>query len=170
MAVILGIDPGSRITGYAVIKSNGQKHQYVTSGCIMIKPGTLAERLEQIYKHITSIVETYQPQESAIEQVFISQNANAALKLGQARGAAICAMAMGGLAVAEYSARLVKQTVVGYGGADKSQIQQMVKLLLNLSGVPQVDAADALAVAICHAHHLTSPLIAKKHQIVSAGT
>lgn len=153
MTIILGIDPGSRITGYGIINKNAHKCQYVASGCINTKSEDLSERLQQIFAGISQVIQTYHPQQVAIEQVFLAKNFNSALKLGQARGAAITAVATLGLKVTEYSARTVKQTVVGYGAAEKLQIQQMVKRLLNLSDVPPPDAADALAVAICHAHH-----------------
>lgn len=152
MQIILGIDPGSRITGYGVIRSNGHHHQYIASGTIVTTQAMqLPERLSLIFSGITQIIQCYTPTEGAIESIFMAKNANSALKLGQARGAAIVAMANSGLTVAEYAARLVKQSVSGYGSADKSQVQYMVKLLLNISGIPAVDAADALAVAICHA-------------------
>lgn len=147
--VILGIDPGSRTTGYGIIKVVGTKHIYVTSGCIRMKQEDLAERLQDIYRGVSEIIATYQPHEAAIEQVFM-HHADAALKLGQARGAAIVAIADRPLG--EYSARQVKQSVVGYGAAKKEQVQQMIQTLLNLTGKPQADAADALAVAICHAN------------------
>ncbi len=152
MTIILGIDPGSRITGYGVIRSDGQRHQYIASGAIKaIQTAGLTDRLSQIFHGVSEIVQRYSPMECAIEQVFMAQNANAALKLGQARGAAIVAMASQGLPVAEYAARAVKQSVSGYGAANKDQVQYMVKLLLNVVGASAVDAADALAVAICHA-------------------
>lgn len=154
MSIILGIDPGSRLTGYGVIRSNGQHHQYIASGTIVtIRAKTLPERLSLIFSGITEIIQRYTPDESAIEEIFMAKNAQAALKLGQARGTAIVAMASSGLTVAEYAARAVKQTVSGYGAADKAQVQYMVKLLLNVRGTPAVDAADALAVAICHAQN-----------------
>lgn len=156
MAIILGIDPGSNITGFGVIQVQGNRQRYLTSGCIRIHPGSLSERLVQVYDGIRQIVVQYQPTEAAIEQVFMSQNAASALKLGQARGVAMVAAAMEGIAVAEYSARQIKQAVVGYGAAKKDQVQQMVKRLLNLSGQPQVDAADGLAVALCHAYSRTT--------------
>ena len=149
--LILGIDPGSRITGYGIIQSNGVKHSYVASGRIITKGENLPVRLEQIFAGIAEVVNIYKPHEAAIEQVFVSQNVNAALKLGQARGAAIAAMASQQLSVAEYTARRVKQIVVGYGAAEKVQVQKMIRYLLNLAGNPAIDAADALAVAICHA-------------------
>lgn len=152
MAVILGIDPGSRITGYGIIHSNGQQHRYITCGCIRIQATILSEKLQQVFDGIRELMQHYQPDEVAVEQVFMQQNANAALKLGQARGAAIVAAAIHMTPVAEYSARQIKQAVVGYGAASKEQVQQMVRTLLRLTGAPQADAADALGVAICHAH------------------
>lgn len=148
---ILGIDPGSRVTGYGIIRSNGQTHTYVTSGTVNTKGDNITTRLAQIFSSIQTLTQTYRPDETAIEQVFMAKDANAALKLGQARGAAIVAMANEGLTVAEYAARVIKKSVVGYGAADKAQVQHMVKLLLNLATTPTTDAADALAVAICHA-------------------
>ncbi len=149
---ILGIDPGSRITGYGIIKSQGNKHIYLASGCIKAKALTMPERLQQIHASLREIIIQYQPTTVAIEEVFLYKNPQSALKLGQARGVAMVACADAGLEVFEYSPRKVKQSVVGYGGATKDQIQHMVKVLLNLSGTPQVDAADALAIAICHSH------------------
>ncbi len=148
--IILGIDPGSRITGYGVIQLKGSKPIYLTSGCIRIAEHSVNKRLHYIYRGLSEIIAIYQPHEVAIEQIFMHQNANSALKLGQARGAAIVAIADRPLA--EYSARQIKQAVVGYGAARKEQVQQMIQVLLNLSGNPQADAADALAIAICHAH------------------
>lgn len=152
MPVILGIDPGSRITGFGVIQSDGLRHRYIASGAIKTSAGSMASRCHQIYQGIAEVVANYVPEEVGVEQVFMDSNANSALKLGQARGAALVAVAAQNLVVAEYSPRKIKQCVVGYGAAEKDQIQHMIKLLLNLSGTPQVDAADALAVAVCHAH------------------
>ena len=149
---ILGIDPGSRITGYGIIQSDGHRHAYITSGRLLLKSEDLASKLREIFQQLSVIIHQFQPQEAAIEQVFMARNANSALKLGQARGAAIVALADKGLTVAEYSARAVKQAVVGYGAADKSQVQHMIRLLLGLQTTPPADAADALAIAICHAH------------------
>ncbi|SEG01963.1 crossover junction endodeoxyribonuclease RuvC [Marinobacterium lutimaris] len=160
--LILGIDPGSRITGYGVINVDGPRYEYVTSGCIRIQGDVLAERLQQVYAGVSAIIDKYVPQEMAIEQVFMSRNADSALKLGQARGVAMVAGANAGLPVAEYAARLVKQSVVGNGGADKVQVQTMVAHLLKLPGRPQADAADALAIALCHAHN-------RNRQIATAG-
>lgn len=152
MALILGIDPGSRKTGFGIINAQGMRTQYVTSGVIRIPDVALPERLQIIFDNITSIIEDYSPQEMAIEQVFMAKSAGSALKLGQARGAAIVAATQQQLPVAEYEARKVKQAVVGTGAADKLQVQHMVKTLLKLPAAPQEDAADALAVALCHSH------------------
>ncbi len=158
MSVILGIDPGSRITGFGVIRMSGKRMEYIASGCVRVKEGLLADRLNQIFDCISQVVQEYKPDEAAIEQVFMAKNADSALKLGQARGAAIVAMTQHALVVAEYSARQIKQSVVGTGAADKSQVQHMVTSLLELSASPQADAADGLAVAICHGHSLQSTL------------
>ena len=152
MSIILGIDPGSRLTGYGVIKKVGQKSEYVASGCIRVQGDELAGRLKQIFDGVSEIIHQFQPNEFAIEQVFMAKNPDSALKLGQARGAAIVAATTFDLPVAEYSARQIKQSVVGKGSADKSQVQHMVTYLLNLAAKPQADAADALAVALCHNH------------------
>lgn len=154
--LILGIDPGSRITGYGVINSVGSKNEYVASGCIRIKGDALPERLQQVFEGVTEVIGRYCPQEMAIEQVFMARNADSALKLGQARGVAIVAGTNHELPVHEYAARKVKQSVVGNGSADKTQVQHMVARILKLPGLPQVDAADALAIALCHAHTRTN--------------
>ena len=151
MTLILGIDPGSRKTGYGIIQQLHGKASYVTSGVIrMAAELSLPERLHVIFQSVSEIIEQYQPSEMAIEQVFMAKNAGSALKLGQARGAAIVAAVSRQLPVAEYEARKVKQSVVGTGAADKLQVQHMVKTLLHLPQAPQEDAADALAVALCH--------------------
>lgn len=151
MVKILGIDPGSRITGYGIIEVNGNHHRYLTSGCIRLQSGDLPERLGKIFQTVSELILQWQPDEAAVEEVFVHHNVKGALKLGQARGAAIVAAAHYALTTAEYSARAVKQSVVGYGAADKTQMQHMVKTLLNLASTPAADAADALAVALCHA-------------------
>jgi len=148
--VILGIDPGSRITGYGVIAILNKSPVYVSSGCIRLTGKSMPERLHQIHQSILKIIDEFQPQHAAIEQVFMQRNVMSALKLGQARGAALVAMAEKALIIAEYSPREIKNAVVGYGAAQKEQVQHMVATILKLSGVPQVDAADALAVALCH--------------------
>ena len=152
MPIILGIDPGSRITGFGIIQSDGQYSEYITSGCIKLTDKTFPARLQQLFTGLSQIIQTHQPQDAAIEQVFMHNNANSALKLGQARGAAITAVVTHNLPLAEYAARQVKQAVVGHGAADKAQVQHMVKTILKLTGDIQIDASDALAIALCHAH------------------
>ncbi len=149
---ILGIDPGSRITGYGVIDSDGRESRFVACGAIRVKGDSLPEKLGQIFHEVVAVIETFEPEKMAIEDVFMSKSAGSALKLGQARGAAICAGMQQSLEVAEYTARQVKLAVVGTGGADKKQVEHMVRMLLNRSESLQADAADALAVALCHAH------------------
>ena len=152
MALILGIDPGSRKTGFGIISHQYGRSEYVTSGVIRL-PGTgLPERLKIIYDGVCEIVEKHCPQELAIEEVFLARDAKAAIKLGQARGAAIIACVNQGMPVYEYAAKSIKQAVVGTGSADKVQVQHMVKSLLKLPAAPSEDAADALAAALCHAH------------------
>ncbi|HTM64579.1 MAG TPA: crossover junction endodeoxyribonuclease RuvC [Gammaproteobacteria bacterium] len=148
MTTIIGIDPGSRRTGYGIIQLDGNRNRYITSGYINLTSYPPLDRLRQIYLALKTIIENHQPDEAAIEQVFMHENPNSALKLGQARGAAIVALSM---PVNEYSARQVKKSVVGHGAAAKDQVQFMVKRLLNITGTLQVDAADALAIALCHA-------------------
>ena len=152
MLTILGIDPGSAVTGYGIIKSNGKQHQYITSGCIKIKSKDWGERLRTIYEQLRELILLHHPDEVSIEEVFIHRNPGGALKLGQARGAAMVAVAIDGIPIAEYSAREVKQSVVGYGAAKKEQVQFMISRLLNVSEQLAPDAADALAIALCHAH------------------
>ncbi|WP_372609551.1 crossover junction endodeoxyribonuclease RuvC [Halomonas sp.] len=150
--LILGIDPGSRITGYGVLDVTTPTPRYVASGCIRTRADDLAQRLAQIYAGIGELIAVHRPVEFAIEQVFMSRNADSALKLGQARGTAIVCAANHGLAVSEYGPRQIKQAVTGSGGADKAQVQHMVSAILGLDGMPQADAADALAIALTHAH------------------
>lgn len=150
--IILGIDPGSCITGFGVISTTGTRHSFLGCGCIKTQGEGMAERLHQIYTGLCEVIREYQPNESSVEQVFINKNANSALKLGQARGSALVALAAHNLSVAEYTPRRIKQAIVGYGNAEKQQVQHMVKVLLNLPKVPQSDAADALAIALCHAN------------------
>ena len=154
MTIILGIDPGSRLTGYGIVKQTGRQFSYLGSGCIKaISAGDdLGARLQTIFAGVSELILQFQPDMFAIEQVFMAKNPDSALKLGQARGAAIVAATQAGLSIAEYSARQIKQSVVGTGGADKSQVQHMVKTILKLPATPQADAADALAVALCHGH------------------
>jgi len=152
MAIILGIDPGSRVTGYGLINAVGNKLEYVGCGCIRTQTQDFPQRLQIIHAELVKVIERFSPQQSAVEEVFMGRNASAALKLGHARGAAMVACLSNQLPVAEYSARKVKQAVVGNGAADKAQVQHMVKALLSISDNIAEDAADALAVAICHAH------------------
>lgn len=149
---ILGIDPGSRTTGYGLVELAGQRILYIDSGCIRCGDGALPDRLDTIFRSISEIIARHQPQVASVEQVFMARNPDSALKLGQARGAAVTALKQASLDVFEYTALQIKQSVVGRGHADKQQVQHMVKALLNLDGEPQADAADALAAAICHAH------------------
>lgn len=149
---VLGIDPGSRVTGFGIIDVQGNKLTYVECGCIKTGKGDLPERLKLIFSNLCDVIERHGPEQVAIEEVFMGRNAAAALKLGQARGAAMSACLSRELPVDEYSARQVKQAVVGAGAAEKGQVQHMVKALLSLSDNIAEDAADALAVAICHAN------------------
>lgn len=149
---ILGIDPGSIVTGFGLIEVQNKQPFYLASGAIRIKAIEPYLKLKEIYQGISEIIQEYQPTTSAIEQTFMNKNAASALKLGQARGAAMVALAMHNLSVAEYSAKQVKQSVVGYGAADKPQVAHMVKTLLKISHQLQSDAADALAIAMCHFH------------------
>lgn len=152
MTIIIGIDPGSRVTGYGVLEATGRAIRYLASGSIHAETGEMFERLHQIYSEVYRICQEFKPMTAGIEQIFMHGNPGSALKLGQARGAAMVAMTAAGLPmIAEYSARQVKLAVVGYGAAEKSQIAEMVKRLLNLSQNLQSDEADGLAIAYCHA-------------------
>lgn len=153
MTRILGIDPGSRITGYGIIDDIPNKPNYIASGSIHINTEYFPDRLKQIFDGVSEIAAQFQPQQLAIEQVFMHKNADSALKLGQARGAAICAGHVAGLPIYEYAARQVKQALVGKGNAQKDQVQHMVKILLGLKGSLQIDASDALGICLCHAHY-----------------
>jgi crossover junction endodeoxyribonuclease RuvC len=149
---ILGIDPGLRATGFGVIEMHGHALSYVSSGVIRTADADLPARLKTIFDGVSMLISEYAPDQSAIEKVFVNVNPQSTLLLGQARGAAICALVGGNLPVAEYTALQLKQAVVGYGRATKEQMQQMVVRLLSLNGLPGTDAADALGMAICHAH------------------
>jgi len=151
-ARILGIDPGSRLLGYGLIDSDGSASRYVASGCLKVTGDSLGDKLGLIFRELSELIGAYRPQQLAIENVFMHRNADSALKLGQARGAAICAAVSNHLPVPEYAPREIKQAVVGKGGADKQQVQHMVCVLLNLARTPQADAADALAIALCHSY------------------
>ena len=152
MALLLGIDPGSRRTGYGLVEQVGNRSRAVAFGTITTTHKDIPPRLGEIFAGIHQVVMDYGPAEVSIEKVFMARNADSALKLGQARGAAIAAVMQASLPVFEYSARQVKQAVVGRGGAEKGQVAEMVKYLLGLEKRPKEDAADALAIALCHAH------------------
>jgi crossover junction endodeoxyribonuclease RuvC len=158
LSLILGIDPGSRITGYGVVldRGLGRGCEYVASGCIRTGSGELHQRLQVVYRSVREVISAHGPITMGIERVFMARNADSALKLGQARGAAIVAAAEEGLEIAEYSATQVKQAITGTGGASKEQVQLMVMHLLKLTTKPQIDASDALAIALCHAHTRSS--------------
>ncbi|MHB8766860.1 MAG: crossover junction endodeoxyribonuclease RuvC [Deferrisomatales bacterium] len=151
MTRVLGIDPGSRVTGYGVVEARGTRLVHVAHGRIPTPPGdSLPARLAAVYRGLTRVLEEHAPAEVGVESIFQSRNAQAALKLGHARGVALLAVELAGVPVVEYAPMQVKAAVVGYGRAEKQQVQQMVRLLLGLPEVPGPDAADALAVAICH--------------------
>lgn len=160
---ILGIDPGLRRTGFGVIEKHGAALGYIASGVIRIPDGELAPRLRTIHEGITEVIDTWKPDLASVEIVFVNINPQTTLALGQARGAAVAALAIRDLPVHEYTALQVKQSVVGYGRAGKEQVQAMVRRLLQLPGDPSADAADALACAICHAH--IAPLTEKLSQM-----
>ena len=148
---VLGIDPGSQRTGFGVLDATGSRLRYVASGVIRTSQADFAARLCEIFRCMQTIVKQYQPQQIAIEKVFVNRNPDSALKLGQARGAAICGTADANAEVFEYATRQIKQAVVGSGSAEKAQVQLMMRSLLKLDGPVAVDAADALAAAVCHA-------------------
>jgi crossover junction endodeoxyribonuclease RuvC len=152
MLKIMGVDPGSRATGYGLIESDGVRSKHLLHGVLRLQGDELPPRLGRIYECIATIITQHHPEVMAIEKVFVSKNPSSALKLGQARGAAICAAINQGVLVAEYSPRGIKQAIVGTGRAEKAQVQHMVQMLLGLRQRPQSDAADALAVALSHAH------------------
>lgn len=149
--IILGIDPGSITTGYGLIDNQPSQIRYIASGYLKIKGNSLPERLGQIFQQIDAVIDEYSPEHMSIENVFMNRNADSALKLGQARGAAICAGYQAGLEIAEYAPREIKQALVGSGAASKEQVQHMVKRLLGLQKSLQPDEGDGLAIAICHA-------------------
>ena len=148
--LVLGIDPGSRRTGYGLLAVRERSVEYVASGCIKAEVGDMPQRLGIIYRGVSELIDQFNPTELAIEEVFLAKNASSALKLGQARGVAIAAAVAGELPVHEYAAKRVKQSLVGTGRGSKEQVAHMVRILLKLPGAPQADAADALAIALCH--------------------
>lgn len=155
---ILGIDPGSRVTGFGVIDSDGRQSRHVCSGCIRTESKDFSARLGEIYNGIRGVLEEHAPEEVAVEQVFMAANAASALKLGHARGAAVTAVVVCGLPVSEYTPRAVKQALVGTGAAEKEQVQHMIRLLLGVHQPMSLDESDALAVALCHAHSAVNGL------------
>ncbi len=156
MSVILGIDPGLQHTGWGVVRQQGSQLSYIAGGVISTTPKTPDDaRLAEIANGLAEVVQQYQPNGAAVEEVFLNVNPKTTLKLGQARGVCLMVPRQHGLQVAEYSARLVKQSVVGTGAASKEQVQHMVKILLPTASWKKADTADALAVAITHAHHAT---------------
>jgi crossover junction endodeoxyribonuclease RuvC len=165
---VLGIDPGSRITGYGIVDQQGNRLVHVDNGAIFTDSATdFAGRLKRIFEGLSAVIAEYSPDQVAVENIFFSTNVQSALKLGQARGAAIVAAVHAGLPVAEYTALQVKQAVVGRGRAEKGQVQKMLKALLGLPEIAQADASDALAVAICHinSHELLNqagPAVSKR--------
>jgi len=148
---VLGIDPGSQCTGFGIVDATGPRLVYVASGVIRTGQGDFAARLCEIFRGIQLVVAQYKPQEISIERVFMNRNPDSALKLGQARGAAICGAADSGAEIFEYATREIKQAVVGSGAAEKAQVQLMMRSILKLDGSLSADAADALAAAVCHA-------------------
>ena len=152
MTIILGIDPGSRITGYGVVSVARHRVTHIADGCIRVADQPLEQRLVSIFNRLDEVIQEYHPEEAAVEKVFMNRNPDSALKLGHARGVALLVACRAGLSVSEYAATRIKQALVGRGHADKTQVQHMVSALLDLKSNPQADAADALAAAICHAH------------------
>ncbi len=153
---IIGIDPGLRRCGWGIIESTGNRLSFVAAGTIT--PPTdaaLADRLVELHRGVTAVLEEYGPDEAAVEETFVSAGARSALQLGQARGVVLMTPALRGLPVGEYAASLIKKSVVGTGHAEKTQIQMMIKILLPTASFKGADAADALAIAVCHAHHRT---------------
>ena len=169
---VLGIDPGSRITGYGVVDLHGNKIRHVASGTVSPSPKQdMTERLKIIHEGFVEVIAEYQPTVGAIESIFAAKNVQSALKLGQARGVLLLAMAQAGLSVTEFAPTHVKRAVVGVGRADKGQVQHMIKMLLGLPKMASQDASDALAVAICRCHHreLSAWPMAQAKQRVARG-
>lgn len=152
MTRIIGVDPGLRRTGYGVIETDGYRHRYQASGQICPAQGPVPQRLGELFRQLSEVLEVYTPDCAAIEASFVAANAGTALKLGQARGALISACVVSEIEVFEYSPRSMKQAITGHGGATKEQVQFMVQRLLGLAESPQADEADALGLALCHAH------------------
>lgn len=156
MTRVLGIDPGSRVSGYGVVDQTSNGIRYIASGCIRMQHDSMPDRLKKIFDGVSELINIYQPDQVAIEQIFMHKNADSALKLGMARGAIMCATMQQNLPIYEYAARQVKLALVGKGSADKHQVQHMIKVLLGIQGEMPMDASDALAIAMCHIHHQQS--------------
>jgi len=173
-ARILGLDPGSLVTGYAVLECDRSNVKYVDCGCIRATGDEFTQRIQEIFAGIEQVVKQFKPDEVAIERVFMHRNADSALKLGQARGAALCAVFTSGAQIFEYAPRQIKQAVVGTGAAEKSQVQMMVQRLLSLNDVVMKqmssDAADAVAVALCHAHSRRLAALLQPNRLRVAGS
>jgi crossover junction endodeoxyribonuclease RuvC len=159
MARLLGIDPGLRFTGWGLVEASGNRLRHIADGVIATDAeSSVPERLRALHEALLALIEAHRPDEAAVEETYVNRNGTATLKLGYARGIALLAPALAGIPVAEYGAKSVKMAVVGTGGADKVQVQEMVRRLLPGALIRRADAADALAVAICHAHHRASRL------------
>lgn len=156
---LLGVDPGLRFTGWGVVDMDGNRLRHVANGVLKSGKGELAQRLVRLHQGLGEVVSTYRPDSAAVEETFVNKDGQSTLKLGQARGIALLVPALAGIPVAEYAANSVKKSVVGYGHADKDQIGHMIGVLLPGALVESPDAADALAVAICHAHHMSAQAI-----------
>ena len=166
---IIGIDPGLRRTGWGIIESDGVRLMYVASGGVTTEAGDdLAYRLRALFEGLGSVLASYKPHEAAVEETFVNDNPRATLKLGQARGMALLAPAMKGLVIAEYAPNVIKKTVVGAGHAEKRQVQAMIGFLLPKAKFESADEADALAIAICHANHRSSPQARAARQLRAA--
>ena len=161
MSRILGVDPGARKTGFGIIELQGKQIKHVINGRLLVGDGDFPDRLKQIFEGLTDLIQRYQPEIMAVEKVFLHKNADSALKLGQARGAAICAGVSQNLIVHEYSATQIKKAVVGNGHAKKDQVQYMMSVMLQLAEPPAEDAADALACAITHANQASLGVASK---------
>ncbi len=172
-SLILGLDPGLRLTGWGIIESDGHRLRHIANGVVKSTDTlSLAERLRELHDGLQTVIETWRPHEAAVEETFVNKNPASTLKLGQARGVVLLAPALAGLPVAEYTPNAIKKTVVGVGHAAKDQIHAMINVLLPGVKVAGADAADALAVAICHAHSASARDIARKAaalKAVSAG-
>ena len=166
---ILGLDPGLRRTGWGVIDSADNRLRYVASGAVTADPKRgMADRLRLLHDGIAALIETWAPNAAAVEEIFVNRNPGSTLRLGQARGVVMLAPARAGIALHEYSANTVKKSVVGVGHADKAQVQAMVGMLLPTAGPQSADAADALAVAICHAHHAATQTVWRAQEPAAA--